>query len=137
MKENVYTVPLAKVYRYKHTQRARKAIKFLRMFIGRHMKVPEVWLSMKVNELIWARSIQKPPRKLRVKAIAGEDGIARVYLPDEKTEEQKKVEKEEKAKKAAKPTETKETEKAEKKVDKPKEEKKIEVKEEKKSEEKK
>lgn len=130
MKENVYTVPLAKVYRYKHTQRARKAIKFLRMFIGRHMKVPEVWLSMKVNELIWARSIQKPPRKLRVKAIAGEDGIARVYLPDEKTEEQKKAEKEEKAKKDVKKTsDAKPTEKAEKKVDKP-EEKKSEVNEE-------
>ena len=136
MKENVYTVPLVKVYKYKHTIGARKAVKFLRAFVSRHMKVPEVWLSMKVNDVIWARSIQKPPRKLRVKAIAGEDGIAKVYLPDEKTEEQKKAEKEEKAKKDAKKTpEAKPAEKAgkvEKKEEKPKEEKK-----EKKSEEKK
>jgi large subunit ribosomal protein L31e len=43
----------------------------------------EVWLDYRLNELIWSRGIENPPRKVRVKAIRFEDGLIEVSLPEE------------------------------------------------------
>jgi len=51
----------------------------------------EIRLSENLNAHIWARSIQKPPRRVKVRLIK-DDGFVRAYLSDEKVEEPKKKE---------------------------------------------
>jgi len=102
--ERVYTVPLGKAYDYKRTNRVPRAVKLLRQFVSRHMKadIDSVLLSNALNNSLWTRSIQKPPRRVKVRVLKKE-GIVNVYLPDEVTEEDKakKKEAEDKAKKDA------------------------------------
>ncbi len=129
--ERVYTIPLGEAYDYSRVKRARRAVKMVRSFLSRHMKAEasNVRISEATNELIWGRGMQKPPRKIKVRAV--KDG-ARVlaYLMDEKVGEEKKAEKkpekkEEPAK--GKPAEAKAAPKPEEaKAEKPKEEKKPE-----------
>ena len=112
--ERIYMVPLAAAFEYKRTNRVPRAVKVLRQFISRHMKteIDSVLLSNALNSRLWERSIQKPPRRVKVRAIRKE-GVTRVYLPDEATEDEKKAKKEaeEKAKKDAE-SKKKEAEKA-------------------------
>ena len=83
--EKFYTVPLGEAFEYVRTKRVRRAVKLMREFVARHGKVPagDVRLSEALNMLLWARGIQKPPRKVKVK-IVKEAGIAKAYLHDEK-----------------------------------------------------
>ena len=81
--ERIYNVNFSKIYSLgRHRERARKAIKVLRGFAGRHMKTVEekVVIGQDVNELIWRNGIQKPPRKLRVKMMKDADGTVMVSL---------------------------------------------------------
>ncbi len=82
--ERVMTIPLRKVMDVPRTKRAPIAIKHVRKFVAKHMKTPleMVWLDNHINEAIWARGIQKPPNKIRVKAIKFEDGLVEVTLTD-------------------------------------------------------
>ena len=127
--ERIYTVPLGDAYEAVRNKRAPRAVKILREFLTKHMKADEVLLGEALNKFIWERSIQKPPRKVKVRVIK-EDVTARAYLADEKIEEPKKEDKkaekkDEKAKEAPKKEDAKAA---------PKEEKKAEVKEEPKKE---
>lgn len=84
--ERVYTIPLRRTaLRVPRRRRAMRSVKTVREFIARHMKtnLDQVWLDNPVNEAIWARGIEKPPGKLRVKAIRFEDGVVEVSLADE------------------------------------------------------
>jgi len=93
--ERVYTIPLTITRNVPKTKRAPRAIKEIKAFIEQHMAedVPVddeekgekkgVWLDSKLNEMIWSRGIEKPPRKIRVKAIRFEDGLIEVSLPEE------------------------------------------------------
>jgi len=83
--EREYIIPLRvewkKVPRYK---RAAKAIKAIKQFLVRHMKIRDRDLNkIKVdgylNETIWARGIKKPPAKIKVRAIK-EGEIVRAEL---------------------------------------------------------
>ncbi len=125
--ERVYTVPLRDAFVKPRNKRTPRAIKILREFAARHMKTdPEnVLISNMVNAFLWARGIQKPPRKVKVKMLA-KDGKVYVLMMDEKLEEKPKEVKEEK----------KEETKEEKKEEKPKEAEKKEEKKEEKAEEK-
>lgn len=86
--EREYVVPLRK--RWRNTQKYRrvpKAIKALKQFIARHMKVEErdinkVLVDKLLNEEIWHRSIRKPPTRIKVKAKKYSDGIVRVELAE-------------------------------------------------------
>jgi len=91
--ERIYTVPLGDAYKAIRNKRAPKAVKILRSFISKHMKEEEtgVILSNSLNSFIWERSIQKPPRRVKIRAIKSSD-YTRVYLADEKIEEPKKKE---------------------------------------------
>ncbi len=102
----VYNVPLKKAWRRKKNRRAEAAVRFLRSFMARHMKTEEekVKIDGKVNELIWSRSMNNPPRKIRVVAQKLDDGTVIVSLPEEGKKEEKA---EEKAKKAGEGKETK------------------------------
>ncbi len=46
----------------------------------KHMKVDEVWLAQDVNEFIFKRGMQKPPRKITVRAEKGDDNVVAIYL---------------------------------------------------------
>lgn len=93
--ERVYTIPLTVTKIVPKTKRAPRAIKEIREFVTRHMmeedktdtkdKEPpkEVWVDYKLNEFIWQRGIERPPAKVRVKAIRFEDGLIEVSLPEE------------------------------------------------------
>lgn len=86
--ERIYVVPFSKAYDGSRSVRSRKAVKILREFMCRHMKAKEdeVAISTGVNELIWARGMQKPPRKIKVRALK-KDGRTLVMLMEEKPEE--------------------------------------------------
>jgi large subunit ribosomal protein L31e len=39
-------------------------------------------VSNEVNEKIWSRGIEKPPRKIRVRAVKDKEGVITVYLAE-------------------------------------------------------
>ncbi len=39
-------------------------------------------VSNEVNEKIWSRGIEKPPRKIRVRAAKDKEGVITVYLAE-------------------------------------------------------
>ncbi|MFX0041676.1 MAG: 50S ribosomal protein L31e [Candidatus Hodarchaeota archaeon] len=78
--ERIYIVPLALARRGPRNKRAKKAIRYLRDYINRHFKPESLVVSQEVNEKIWERSIQKPPRKLKVRVTKNIDGLCVIYL---------------------------------------------------------
>jgi len=89
--ERIYTVPLGKAYDVSRNKRAPRAVKLLKEFISRHMKAQMdlVFLSNSLNSLVWGRSIQKPPRRIKIRVIKS-DGKVRAYLPEEQTAKEEK-----------------------------------------------
>ncbi|MEA1906249.1 MAG: 50S ribosomal protein L31e [Euryarchaeota archaeon] len=81
-KEQVYTIPLRSVKRTARWKRSKRAIKDVRAYLVRHMKtgVENVKLDRTINEAIWRRGAQKPPRRIRVRAIRFEDGAVEAEL---------------------------------------------------------
>ncbi len=98
--ERVYTVPLGDAYEIARNKRTPRAVKILRAFITRHMKAKEerITISGALNTYLWARSIQKPPRRVKVRLVKEGETI-KAYLADEKVEikKEEKTEKKEKA----------------------------------------
>jgi len=84
-KERLLTVPLRYAHNQPRTRRADLAISTIREFVGKQMKVPKekVWMAPEVNEAVWARGIQKPPAKLKVKVEKWADGAVEVTIPEE------------------------------------------------------
>ena len=86
--ERIYNVPLGHVKNIPRTKRAPYAMKQIRNFVVRHMKVDEeeeeLYIAPAVNEAVWARGIQKPPSNLRIRVIRHEDeDLVEVTLPEE------------------------------------------------------
>ncbi|MEM1659167.1 MAG: 50S ribosomal protein L31e [Candidatus Jordarchaeales archaeon] len=75
-----YIIPLRKAYYVPRNKRTKKAIKIIREFISRHMKAQRVLISQRLNEKIWSRGDQKPPRRIKVKAVKDSEGVVRVDL---------------------------------------------------------
>ncbi|MEM2879182.1 MAG: 50S ribosomal protein L31e [Candidatus Bathyarchaeia archaeon] len=95
IEERFYTIPLGKAWIVPPNKRAPKAIRIIRDFIKRHMKLEakrgneeeeetprRVIISNEVNEKIWSRGIEKPPRKIRVRAAKDKEGNVTVYLAE-------------------------------------------------------
>ncbi len=82
--ERILTVPLRKAWDLPRTKRVPGAIKIIRAFVQRHMKTAaeNVWIDPRVNEELWARGIQKPPRRIKIKATKFEDKLVEVSLPE-------------------------------------------------------
>ena len=78
--ERIYIVPLANARKGPRNKRTKKAIRYLREYIVRHFKPESLVITQEVNEKIWERSIQKPPRKIKVRATKNIDGLVVVYL---------------------------------------------------------
>ncbi|MDO5851243.1 MAG: 50S ribosomal protein L31e [Methanobacteriaceae archaeon] len=83
--ERIYVIPLRDVKRVQRTKRSPKAIRYVKEFIAKHMKVEldEVILDTSVNEKIWERGREKIPPRIKVKAEETEDDLVQVTLVDE------------------------------------------------------
>ena len=96
VEERIYTVPLGKALIVPAIRRAPRAMRMLRAFITKHMKLEtrkeaegeeeeepsRLIISNAVNLRIWNRGIGKPPRKIRVRAAKDKDGNVTVYLAE-------------------------------------------------------
>ncbi|MFX1488387.1 MAG: 50S ribosomal protein L31e [Promethearchaeota archaeon] len=80
--ERIYIIPLAKARKGPRNKWAKKSIRYLREFLTRHFKPESLVISQEVNERIWQRGIQKPPRKLKVRVTKNIDGLCVVYLAE-------------------------------------------------------
>lgn len=78
--ERIYIIPLAKARKGPRNKRAKKSVRYLREYMNRHFKPEALVISQEVNEKIWERGAQKPPRKLKVRATKNIDGLVVVYL---------------------------------------------------------
>ena len=95
VEERTYTIPLSRALVRPPKKRAPRAMQLLKIFITKHMKLemkvseeeeeeelPQLIISQEVNEKIWDRGIEKPPRKIRVRAAKDKDGNVTVYLAE-------------------------------------------------------
>jgi len=95
VEERIYTIPLQKALIRPPKKRAPRAMHMIREFITKHMKLemrveeeeekeelPKLVLSKEVNEKVWSKGIEKPPRKIRVRAAKDKDGNVTVYLAE-------------------------------------------------------
>ena len=95
VEERVYTIPLGKAWVRPPKRRAPRAMQLIKAFVTKHMKMdmrveeeeereelPRVIISNEVNEKVWSRSIEKPPRKIRVRVAKDEDGNVTVFLAE-------------------------------------------------------
>ena len=80
--ERIYTIPLAKARRGPRNKWAKKGVRYLREFMQQHFKPESLVISQEVNEAIWARGIQKPPRKIKIRATKNIDGLVVCYLAE-------------------------------------------------------
>lgn len=93
--ERFYNVPLGRAWLVPSRKRAAKAMRILRDFVRRHMKLEtgeldeeeeaeskRLIIDNKVNEWIWRRGAENPPRKIRIRAVKYKDGNVKVYLAE-------------------------------------------------------
>ncbi len=66
LKESVHTIPLRKAYDCPRTSRVKYAAREVKNYIRKHTRKEPV-LDPSVNEALWSRGIQSPPRKIIVK----------------------------------------------------------------------
>jgi large subunit ribosomal protein L31e len=81
--ERIYTIPLRKAWVAPRKKRTPRAIRLIREFVKRHMKSDQIIITNEVNEKVWERGIEKPPRRIRVKVVKDKEGIVTVYLAEE------------------------------------------------------
>jgi large subunit ribosomal protein L31e len=80
VEEKVYTIPISRLgYTTDRGHRAPRAVRDVRQYVSRHMKADEVAISNEVNEKLWAKGINKPPRKITVRAAKDKEGKVVVY----------------------------------------------------------
>ena len=83
MQEHIYIIPLRNARRMPRWKRANGAIKDIRKYLAKHMKSEEVKLDQNINERVWSRGSEKPPSKIRIRAIKMEDGQVQAELAPE------------------------------------------------------
>jgi large subunit ribosomal protein L31e len=80
VEEKVYTIPLRHVWVVTpRGKRAPRSVRDVRAYVARHMKADEVAISNEINSELWARGINKPPRKITVRAVKDKEGKVIVY----------------------------------------------------------
>jgi large subunit ribosomal protein L31e len=95
VEERIYTIPLGKAWVRPPKKRAPRAMQMVKAFVTKHMKLamrveeeeekeelPKLIISNGVNEKVWGRGIEKPPRKIRVRAAKDKDGNVTVFLAE-------------------------------------------------------
>jgi len=79
VEERIYTIPLQKAWIRPRKKRSPRAIRIVREFIQRHMKTDDIIIKNEVNELIWAKGIEKPPRNIRVRVTKDKEGVVTLH----------------------------------------------------------
>ena len=95
VEERIYTIPLGKAWVRPPKKRAPRAMHMVKAFVTKHMKLemrveseeergelPKLVISNEVNEKVWSRGIEKPPRKIRVRAAKDAEGNVTVFLAE-------------------------------------------------------
>ena len=95
VEERFYTIPLGKALVRPPKKRAPRAMQLVKIFVTKHMKLamkvseeeeeeelPQLIVSKEVNEKIWDRGIEKPPRKIKTRVTKDKDGNVTVYLAE-------------------------------------------------------
>ena len=95
VEERFYTIPLQKALIRPPKKRAPRAMQLIKIFVTKHMKLemkvseeeeeeelPQLIISQEVNEKIWGRGIEKPPRKIKTRVTKDKDGNVTVYLAE-------------------------------------------------------
>jgi large subunit ribosomal protein L31e len=95
VEERIYTIPLGKAWVRPPKKRAPRAMQMVKAFVTKHMKLemrveeeeekeelPRLIVSNDVNEKVWGRGIEKPPRKIRVRAAKDKEGNVTVFLAE-------------------------------------------------------
>jgi large subunit ribosomal protein L31e len=101
--ERIYVVPLRRAKFGRSSLAAPRAIKQVRGFLNKHMKVEkdDIWIDDSINRELWAKGKYKIPNKIRVRAVKFEDGVVEVTLPELGLKKSRReILKEEKEKKA-------------------------------------
>ena len=116
--EKLINFSLRELYRHPRTKRAKRAINRLRNILSKrfHVNADNIWISPKINELIWAKGFTEIPRVLPLRIIIEENKL-RAFL---QSEEVPKEEPAKKPKKEEKPSKEKQAEKEEKEEEKAK-----------------
>ena len=101
--EKIFTIPLRDVFVKPRTKRAELAMKYIKQFLVKHMKIEDVKIGESINKEIWSRGIQKPPRRVRIHALVEENIIYTEMLGvDIKTPSKEDIKKKEDKKKVKK-----------------------------------
>ena len=92
VEERFYTIPLRKAWISTRKKRAPKAARIVKSFVLKHMKVrteaegeeeaEKLVIDNEVNEKLWNRGIEKPPRKIRVRVVKDKEGVVTVLLAE-------------------------------------------------------
>jgi large subunit ribosomal protein L31e len=95
VEERFYTIPLSRALVRPPKKRAPRAMQLIKEFVNRHMKIamkvteeeeeeelPQLIISKEVNEKVWDRGIEKPPRKIKTRITKDKDGNVTVYLAE-------------------------------------------------------
>ena len=78
--ERVYTIPLGKVLISQSQHRAVRAINMIKEFAQHHMKVETIKIDEDLAQLIWARGVRSPPRKIKVRMSKTDEGYVLVSI---------------------------------------------------------
>jgi len=81
-KEQIYTIPLRCASKVPRWKRSKRAMQEVRTYLTRHLKTDadNVKIDRTINEAIWSRGGEKPPRRIRVHAVRFEDGMVEAEL---------------------------------------------------------
>jgi large subunit ribosomal protein L31e len=82
--ERIYVVPLRRAKFGRSSRAAPRAVKQVRGYLTKHMKVnrDDVWIDDSLNRELWSKGKYTIPSKIRVRAVKFEDGIVEVTLPE-------------------------------------------------------
>jgi large subunit ribosomal protein L31e len=97
VEERFYTIPLQRALVRPPKKRAPRAMQLIKVFVTKHMKLemkvseeeeeeelPHLIISKEINEKVWERGIEKPPRKIKTRVTKDKDGNVTVYLAETK-----------------------------------------------------
>jgi large subunit ribosomal protein L31e len=94
VEERFYTIPLRRAWIMAPRKRAPRAMRIIKSFVTKNMKIgatkaeeeetdeekeERLIISAELNEKIWARGIQKPPRRIKVRVVKDAEGAVTVY----------------------------------------------------------
>jgi len=80
VEERIYTIPLRRAWIAPVKKRSPRAVRLIKTFVRKHMKPEVLAIDSTVNEEVWKRGIENPPRKIKVRAAKDKDGVVTVFL---------------------------------------------------------